>query len=64
MKLKQKYNLKIIEDNAQAIGAKWHGIHTGNLGDAAGFSFIQVKIWVRWVTVGLSLQMMRSWLIL
>ena len=41
--LKQKYNLKIIEDNAQAIGAKWHGIHTGNLGDAAGFSFYPGK---------------------
>ena len=38
-----KYNLKIIEDNAQAIGAKWNGIRTGNLGDAAGFSFYPGK---------------------
>jgi len=38
-----KYNLKIIEDNAQAIGAQWQGIRTGNLGDAAGFSFYPGK---------------------
>ena len=41
--LAQKYNLKIIEDNAQAIGADWNGIKTGNLGDAAGFSFYPGK---------------------
>lgn len=38
-----KHNLKIIEDNAQAIGAKWEGIRTGNLGDASGFSFYPGK---------------------
>lgn len=41
--LAKKYNLKIIEDNAQAIGARWRGIRTGNLGDAAGFSFYPGK---------------------
>ena len=41
--LAQKYNLKIIEDNAQAIGAEWNGIKTGSLGDAAGFSFYPGK---------------------
>lgn len=41
--LAKKYDLKIIEDNAQAIGAKWNGIRTGNLGDAAGFSFYPGK---------------------
>ena len=41
--LAQKYNLKIIEDNAQAIGARWQGKRTGNLGDAAGFSFYPGK---------------------
>jgi dTDP-4-amino-4,6-dideoxygalactose transaminase len=41
--LAKKYNLKIIEDNAQAIGATWNGIRTGNLGDAAGFSFYPAK---------------------
>ena len=41
--LAQKHNLRIIEDNAQAIGAQWHGIKTGNLGDASGFSFYPGK---------------------
>lgn len=39
----QKHNLKIIEDNAQAIGATHNGIKTGNLGHAAGFSFYPGK---------------------
>ncbi len=39
----KKYNLKIIEDNAQAIGAEWNSINTGALGDAAGFSFYPGK---------------------
>lgn len=41
--LSKNYNLKIIEDNAQAIGAQWNDTHTGNLGDAAGFSFYPGK---------------------
>lgn len=41
--LAKKYNLKIIEDNAQAIGAEWNGVKTGALGDAAGFSFYPGK---------------------
>ncbi|MFC6267074.1 DegT/DnrJ/EryC1/StrS family aminotransferase [Frigoriflavimonas asaccharolytica] len=41
--LAKKHDLKIIEDNAQAIGAEWKGIKTGNLGDAAGFSFYPGK---------------------
>jgi dTDP-4-amino-4,6-dideoxygalactose transaminase len=41
--LAKKYNLKIIEDNAQAIGAEWSGIKSGNLGNAAGFSFYPGK---------------------
>lgn len=39
----QKHHLKIIEDNAQAIGAEWNNIKSGNLGDAAGFSFYPGK---------------------
>lgn len=39
----EKYQLKIIEDNAQAIGAKWNGTKSGALGDAAGFSFYPGK---------------------
>jgi dTDP-4-amino-4,6-dideoxygalactose transaminase len=41
--LAKKYNLKIIEDNAQSIGAEWYGIKSGALGDAAGFSFYPGK---------------------
>jgi dTDP-4-amino-4,6-dideoxygalactose transaminase len=43
LKLAEKHNLKIIEDNAQAIGAEWKGIKSGVLGDAAGFSFYPGK---------------------
>ncbi len=38
-----KYDLKIIEDNAQASGAVWQGKRTGSLGDAAGHSFYPGK---------------------
>jgi dTDP-4-amino-4,6-dideoxygalactose transaminase len=38
-----KHGLLIIEDNAQAIGAKCNGRRTGSLGDAAGFSFYPGK---------------------
>ena len=41
--LADNHSLKIIEDNAQAIGAEWRGKKTGNLGDAAGFSFYPGK---------------------
>lgn len=39
----KKHKLKLIEDNAQAIGAKWKGRRTGSLGDAAGNSFYPGK---------------------
>lgn len=39
----RKYNLKIIEDAAQAHGATYHGKKVGSLGDAAGFSFYPGK---------------------
>ncbi|RNA60767.1 DegT/DnrJ/EryC1/StrS family aminotransferase [Chryseobacterium nematophagum] len=41
--LATQYNLKVIEDNAQAIGAEWNEKKSGNLGDAAGFSFYPGK---------------------
>lgn len=41
--LAARHDLKIVEDNAQAIGATWNGIKSGNLGDAAGFSFYPGK---------------------
>jgi dTDP-4-amino-4,6-dideoxygalactose transaminase len=39
----QKHNLRVIEDAAQAHGARYKGKRTGNLGDAAGFSFYPGK---------------------
>lgn len=39
----RKHNLKIVEDNAQSIGAFYESRKTGNLGDAAGFSFYPGK---------------------
>jgi len=39
----QKYNLKVIEDSAQAHGASYHNKKAGNLGDASGFSFYPGK---------------------
>ncbi|MGB0427529.1 MAG: DegT/DnrJ/EryC1/StrS family aminotransferase, partial [Flavobacteriales bacterium] len=39
----QTHNLIHIEDNAQAIAAEVDGIKTGNLGDAAAFSFYPGK---------------------
>ena len=39
----KKYNLKLVEDNAQAHGCTWHGKRTGSLGDAAGHSFYPGK---------------------
>lgn len=39
----EKYHIKIIEDNAQAIGAIWNKKRSGSLGDAAGFSFYPGK---------------------
>jgi dTDP-4-amino-4,6-dideoxygalactose transaminase len=39
----KKYNLKLIEDNAQAHGCLFCGRKTGGLGDAAGHSFYPGK---------------------
>lgn len=41
--LAKKYNLKVIEDAAQAHGAKYKSQRAGSLGDAAGFSFYPGK---------------------
>lgn len=38
-----KYQLKVIEDAAQAHGARYKGKRAGSLGDAAGFSFYPGK---------------------
>lgn len=39
----KKYDLKLVEDNAQAHGCKFNGRKTGSLGDAAGHSFYPGK---------------------
>lgn len=39
----KKYNLKLIEDNAQAHGCMFNNQKTGSLGDAAGHSFYPGK---------------------
>ena len=39
----RKYNLKLVEDNAQAHGCRFNGKRTGSLGDAVGHSFYPGK---------------------
>ena len=41
--LVEKYQLKLIEDNAQAVGSSFNGIKSGALGDAAAHSFYPTK---------------------
>lgn len=43
MAIARKHDLKVIEDAAQAHGARCHGVRAGGLGDAAGFSFYPGK---------------------
>ncbi len=43
LQLAEKYNLYVIEDAAQAHGAKYNGVMAGALGHAAGFSFYPSK---------------------
>ncbi len=42
-RLVAKYNLKLIEDNAQSQGCYYDGKRTGSVGDAAGHSFYPGK---------------------
>ncbi|WP_229739223.1 DegT/DnrJ/EryC1/StrS family aminotransferase [Edaphobacter dinghuensis] len=41
--LKQRHNLLLIEDAAQAFGAAWNGTPAGALGDLSAFSFYPTK---------------------
>ena len=43
LSIARKHGLKVIEDNAQAQGAKYKGRRTGSLGDAAATSFYPAK---------------------
>ena len=43
LELAQKHNLKVLEDAAQAHGARYHGRRVGSLGHAASFSFYPGK---------------------
>ena len=43
MELAKKYNLKVIEDAAQAIGAKYQDKKAGTIGDIGCFSFFPSK---------------------
>ena len=43
-KLAQKYNLKIVEDCAQAHGATYKGKKVGSMSDAGAFSFYPTKV--------------------
>ncbi len=43
LEIAKKYDLKVIEDSAQAHGAYYNGKRTGNLGNASGFSFYPGK---------------------
>jgi dTDP-4-amino-4,6-dideoxygalactose transaminase len=44
LELAKKHNLSVIEDCAQAHGAKYKGKPVGSLGDVAAYSFCQDKI--------------------
>ncbi len=39
MELSKKYNLKVMEDNCESVGAKYNGKYLGCIGDAGAFSY-------------------------
>ena len=48
-KIAKKYNLKVIEDCAHALGADYNGKKAGNFGDAAFFTMEVSKIITTWM---------------
>lgn len=63
----KRYNLKIIEDNAQAVAAQASvaGLNgtkvTGGLGHATGMSFYPTKTWEHWAMPAACSPAMSSW---
>ena len=43
LQLAERFDLKVIEDNAQAIGARWNNRHLGTIGELGCFSFYPGK---------------------
>src|SRR5881296_204689 len=43
LEIARRYELRVIEDAAQAHGARYHGRRVGSIGDAACFSFYPAK---------------------
>jgi len=43
MKIADKYDLKVVEDTCQAIGAEYKGTQVGNFGDTTALSFFPSK---------------------
>ena len=39
IELSKKYNLKVMEDNCESVGAKYNGKYLGCIGDAGAFSY-------------------------
>lgn len=46
LEVARKYNLRVVEDAAPAIGAEWQGQRCGSFGDFAAFSFQGAKLLV------------------
>src|SRR5207245_834128 len=43
LEIAKRYGLKVIEDSAQAHGARYFGVRAGSMGDVACFSFYPAK---------------------
>ena len=44
MSIAEKYNLRVVEDSAQALGSKFDGKYAGTFGDSAAISFYPAKV--------------------